>query len=106
MMHAYKSADFVYIPTQVVPPFRAISRARNVKKHSFGYNAPPVGQFIYLTKLLFLLSIDLDEDEECVHFVIRLDIKPLSQECDEEEKDVKYKVKNTLLISKKKNKNI
>jgi len=46
------------------------------------------------------------EDEEYDHFVIRLDIKPLSQQCDEEEKDVKYKVKNTLLISKKKNKNM
>ena len=36
---------------------RAISRAGNVKKHSFGYFAPPVGQFTYYTKLLFLFPI-------------------------------------------------
>jgi hypothetical protein len=43
-------------------------------------------------------------DDDCEHFVIRLDIKPETLESSEG--DVKYKVKNTLLISKKKNKQV
>ena len=38
----------------MAPSFRAINRARNLKKYSFGCNAPPVGQFTHYTELLFL----------------------------------------------------
>ena len=44
----------------MTPTFRAISRARYVKK-SFVYNAPPVGHFRYYSKSLFLLPIDPDD---------------------------------------------
>ena len=39
-------------------PRGAHLRTRNVKKYSFGYSAPPIGKFVYQTKLLFLFSIE------------------------------------------------
>ena len=67
MVNGCKSADSVYFPTQVVPPFRAICSARYVKKHSFGYSVPPVGQFIYKTELLLLLFIELHQHRHQLH---------------------------------------
>ena len=57
MAHAYKSADFVFFPTPMAPPLGPIRRARNVNKNIFAHSVPPVGQFMYQTKLLFTLPI-------------------------------------------------
>ena len=58
MAYTYKSADFVFFLTSVAPLQGALERLEMYTKHSLGHIVPPVGQFMYKTKILFLLPID------------------------------------------------
>ena len=50
---------FVF-PTPVVPSFKVNQQGeKNKQNHKFGIRAPPIGQFMYCTKLLFLFPIAL-----------------------------------------------
>ena len=45
--HAYKSAEFMYIPASVVPSLRALSKVKNINTTKLqSYIVAPVGQFI------------------------------------------------------------
>ena len=59
MAHAYNSADFCFSNSSGALFKGHQQGEKNKQNHKFGFRAPPICQFMYCTKVLFLFPVAL-----------------------------------------------